>query len=205
MEKRDFRKEFKRLLTPPVGTFELVDVPAMTFFMVDGSGDPNLAPAYRDAVEALYAASYTLKFMSKATLSRDYVVPPLEGLWWAEDMASFEGRRKDDWSWTMMIMVPDFIDASMARQAVDAAAKKRALPGLSKLRMARLEEGRAAQTMHVGPYDAEGPILAYLHETFLPENALTEAGHHHEIYLGDPRKTAPEKLKTILRQPVLPR
>jgi len=202
MDKIDFRKELKTLYNPPAGRFEVVDVPAMNFFMADGEGDPNTATTYREAVEALYAASYTLKFMAKKALSRDYVVPPLEGLWWAEDMTTFTSRDKGRWSWTMMIMIPDFIDAAMAEQAIAAAAKKKELPGLARLRVENLDEGRSVQTMHIGSYDEEGPVLKRLHAEFLPQNGLVETGKHHEIYLGDPRKTAPEKLKTILRQPV---
>lgn len=205
MEKTDFRKVLRPLYDPPVGRFEIVDLPPMTFFMIDGKGDPNRSPAYTQAVEALYAASYTLKFMSKKALGRDYVVPPLEGLWWADDMESFRTREKDKWSWTMMIMVPDFVGPEMAREAIAAAAKKKDLPAIGKLRVEELSEGRAAQTMHVGSYDDEGPILAYLHEEFLPANALAATGRHHEIYLGDPRKMAAEKLKTVLRQPISPR
>lgn len=205
MEKTDFRKELKTLYNPPADRFEIVDVPPLTYFMIDGSGDPNTAPSYAEAVEALYAASYTLKFMSKAALSRDYVVPPLEGLWWAEDMTSFVSRQKGKWSWTMMIMIPDFIDRATAEQAIGAVAKKKSLPALERLRVERLEEGRCVQIMHIGPYDAEGPVLKRLHEEFLPANGLGERGRHHEIYLGDPRKTAPGKLKTVLRQPVQPR
>ena len=205
MNKTDFRKTLKTLYGPPAGRFEVVDVPEMTFFMVDGEGDPNTATAYREAVEALYAASYTLKFMAKKELSRDYVVPPLEGLWWAEDMKTFVSRDKGKWSWTMMIMIPDFIVDAMAGRAVAEAAKKKELPGLSGLRVEKLDEGRSVQTMHVGSYDEEGPVLKRLHAEFLPQNGLAETGKHHEIYLGDPRKTVPEKLKTILRQPVKPR
>jgi DNA-binding PadR family transcriptional regulator len=202
MEKIDFRKTMKKLYGPPAGRFEVIDVPAMNFFMVDGHGDPNKATAYKEAVEALYSASYTLKFMCKKELSRDYTVPPLEGLWWADDMESFITREKDKWSWTMMIMVPDFIDRPTALRAVAEAGKKKDLPALSKLRFERLEEGKSVQTMHIGSYDEEGPTLKRLHQEFLPQNGLIETGHHHEIYLGDPRKTAPEKLKTVLRQPV---
>jgi DNA-binding PadR family transcriptional regulator len=202
VEKIDFRKTLKKLYGPPAGKFEIIDVPAMNFFMVDGHGDPNKAPAYKEAVEALYSASYTLKFMCKKELSRDYTVPPLEGLWWADDMETFISREKDKWSWTMMIMVPDFVDRGTAMRAVAEAARKKELPALSRLRFERLEEGKSVQTMHIGPYDEEGPTLRRLHKEFLPQNGLVETGHHHEIYLGDPRKTAPEKLKTILRQPV---
>jgi hypothetical protein len=205
MGKTDFRKLLKPFYDPPVGRFELVDLPPMRFFMVDGAGDPNSAPAYVQAVEALYAVSYTLKFTSKKALERDYVVPPLEGLWWAQDMESFKTREKDKWSWTMMIMVPDFVERTMAEEAVAAATAKKDLPAIGGLRLEELHEGRAAQTMHIGSYDEEGPILKYLHEEFLPANGLVESGRHHEIYLGDPRKTAPEKLRTVLRQPVRPR
>ncbi len=202
MDKIDFKKTMKALYNPPAGRFVLVEVPPLDYVAVDGAGDPNTAPAYREAVEALYAAAYTLKFASKKELARDYVVPPLEGLWWAEDMASFKDRRKGEWSWTMLIMIPDFIDRAGAERAIAAAKKKSASAALDRLRIERIAEGRAVQTLHVGSYDAEGPILAKLHEEFLPANGLVEAGHHHEIYLSDPRKTAPERLKTILRQPV---
>lgn len=204
MEKLDFKTVHKALYAPPVGRFVVVDVPPLRYFMVDGSGDPNKEQAYREAVEALYASSYTLKFMCKNELGRDYVVPPLEGLWWASDMQTFVSRQKDSWSWTMMIMVPDFVERALALRAVDAAARKSALPALAKVRLEELEEGRVVQTMHVGSYDDEGPILKTMHETFLPANRLKERGHHHEIYLGDPRKTPPNKLKTVLRQPVEP-
>lgn len=204
MDKVDIKKACKALYSAPVGEFALVDVPPPNYFMIDGDGDPNTAPAYVASVEALYAASYTLKFMSKTLTERDYVVPPLEGLWWAEDMADFGARRKDRWSWTMMIVVPDFVDRSMAMHAIERATEKKASPALQKLRFERLEEGRVVQTLHIGSYDEEGPILTRLHEEFLPENGLVEAGHHHEIYLSDPRKTPAEKLKTVLRQPVRP-
>lgn len=204
MERTDFRKTLKTLYNPPADRFEIIEVPPTSYVMIDGAGDPNIAPAYVEAVEALYAVSYTLKFMSKAALSLDYVVPPLQGLWWAEDMSSFVARHKAKWSWTMMIMVPDFIDHAMAEQAVGAAGRKKELPALGKLRIERLEEGKCVQIMHIGPYDAEGPVLKRLHEEFLPANGLVETGRHHEIYIGDPRKTVPGKLKTVLRQPVRP-
>lgn len=202
MNKTDIKRTHKALYGAPAGEFTIIEVPALSYFMIDGAGDPNTAPAYKAAIEALYAASYALKFMSKDALKRDYVVPPLEGLWWAENMADFVARRKDRWSWTMMIVVPDFIERSMAERAIAKAIEKKRLPALSNLRFERLEEGRAVQTLHIGSYDHEGPILKRLHEEFLPANGLTETGHHHEIYLGDPRRTPADKLKTILRQPV---
>ncbi|ALS62077.1 GyrI-like domain-containing protein [Pandoraea norimbergensis] len=203
MEKFDVKKSLRSLYTGPVGDFALVDVPPQTYFMIDGQGDPNTAQAYREAVEALYATSYTLKFMCKA-MDEDYVVPPLEGLWWSDDMGDFAARRKDRWSWTLMILIPDFVAAALTERAIAAAHAKKTIPALARLRYEVLTEGRCVQTLHIGPYDAEGPILARLHNEFLPSNGLVETGRHHEIYLSDPRKVAPEKCKTILRQPVAP-
>ena len=201
MEKIDFRKTMKELWQPPAGRFTLVEVPRMRFAMVDGHGDPNVAAAYREAVEWLYSASYTLKFMSKKELARDYGVMPLEGLWWAEDMATFITRDKAAWSWTMMIMQPDWITPEMFAAAVDGVRAKRG-DAPASLRLEDYDEGLSVQIMHVGSYDDEGPVLKRLHEEFLPENGLAETGRHHEIYISDPRRTAPEKLKTVLRQPV---
>jgi len=202
--KIDLKKELRTLYSAPVGDFVVLDIPALSYFMADGHGDPNVERSYRAAVEALYAASYTLKFMSKDSLGRDYVVPPLEGLWWAKDPADFVSRRKDRWSWTMMVMVPDFIPQAMAGAAIAKARGKRDLPALSTLRFAVLKEGQAVQTLHIGSYDDEGPILRRLHHEFLPANRLAESGNHHEIYLGDPRKVTSARLRTILRQPVKP-
>lgn len=201
MDKIDYRKTLKALYQPPVGVFTVVEVPAMQFVMVDGHGDPNTAPAYGRAVEWLFSVSYPLKFMSKKELGRDYAVMPLEGLWWARDMNTFLSRDKSAWLWTMMIMQPDWIPAAMFDTAVAKATGKLGEPPGS-LRLETLAEGLAVQIMHVGSYDDEGPVLKRLHEDFLPQNGLVETGHHHEIYISDPRRTAPEKLKTVLRQPV---
>ncbi|MCG6114799.1 MAG: GyrI-like domain-containing protein [Mesorhizobium sp.] len=201
MEKIDFKKTLKALYQPPAGRFSLVEVPRLTFVRVDGQGDPNVAPAYVNAVQWLYSVSYTLKFMSKKEQARDYTVPPLEGLWWADDMNSFLTRDKAAWSWTMMILQPDWITPAMFQAAIDKAGQKLG-DAPASLRLEDYEEGLSVQTLHVGSYDNEGPVLRRLHEEYLPENGLTETGHHHEIYLSDPRKVAPEKLKTILRQPV---
>lgn len=202
MEKIDIKKQYQTLYSGHVGKFIVFDLQDLTYFSVDGAGDPNAVPEYAAAVEALYAASYTLKFMSKETLKRDYVVPPLEGLWWADDMADFTARRKDRWRWRMMILVPDFIGETMAKEAITRAHEKKRLPALSKVRFVHLEEGKVVQTLHIGSYDDEGPILKKLHDEFLPAKGFVEAGHHHEIYLSDPRKSPVERMKTILRQPV---
>lgn len=202
MAKVDFKKTYKELYGPPK-RFVLVDVPEMQFLMVDGHGDPNVAQAYQDAVEALYALAYKIKFISKKQLERDYVVPPLEGLWWAEDMATFStARDKSQWDWTMMIMTPEWITADIFTAAGEQVRQSKDPAALDKVRLERYHEGLSVQIMHVGSYDDEGPTLLKLHEQFLPQNGLVENGKHHEIYLGDPRRVAPEKLKTVLRQPV---
>ena len=173
--------------------------------MVDGQGVPNpeLTPAYQQALEALYGVSYKVKFASKKELEKDYVVPPLEGLWWAEDMTFFTTNRdKSKWQWRMMIMQPDWITQEMIEAGTAVVKKQKDLPALEKLRFETYEEGLSVQIMHVGAYDDEGPTLAKLHDKFMPENGFDFNGHHHEIYLSDPRRVAPEKLKTVLRQPV---
>ena len=205
MDKIDFKKELSHLYNPPSRDFSLVEVPEMQFLMVNGHGDPNTEPAYQEAVEALYGVAYKLKFMSKKQFEKDYVVPPLEGLWWADDMETFISRDKSAWDWTMMIMQPEWITPEMFAQAVAEVQKSKALPALSKMRLARYAEGLSVQILHIGSYDDEGPTLARLHREFIPQNGYVEAGKHHEIYLSDPRKVAPEKLKTVLRQPVVRR
>jgi hypothetical protein len=202
MSKIDFKKELKHLYRPTAKEFVVVDVPPMNFLMIDGHGDPNTAQEYQDAVEALYAVSYKLKFTSKKELGKDYVVPPLEGLWWAEDMETFTTKRdKSTWDWTMMVMQPEWITQEMVGEAAKQVEKK-GLPALSKLHLETYHEGLAVQILHIGSYDDEGPTIAKMHHQFMPENGYEPAGKHHEIYLSDPRKVAPEKLKTVLRQPV---
>ena len=196
----DFKKLMKPLWSPPADRFTIVDVPEMQFVMVDGEGDPNTAPAYAEAVQWLFAVSYGVRFASKAA-GKVYSVAPLEGLWWSDDMTDFTSGNRAGWRWTMMIMQPDWIAPEMFAAAVDKAKKKLGVPPVS-LRFERFKEGRAVQIMHIGPYSAEAPTIARLHSEFLPASGLVATGHHHEIYLGDPRKSAPEKLKTVLRQPV---
>ena len=200
MDKIDLKKTLGAYWKAPAGKFVVIDVPRLNFLMVDGQGNPNTSPDYEAAVGALYATSYTLKFASKAK-GRDYVVPPLQGLWWAEDMSDFVAGRKDRWRWTMMLMLPDWIDAPAVAAAVDAVRAKSG-PVPTTLRFEPFDEGRCVQTLHVGPYDEEAPTIHRMHAEFLPEQGLTENGRHHEIYLSDPRRAAPGKLKTILRQPV---
>ncbi|MGF6418251.1 hypothetical protein ABH900_001730 [Stenotrophomonas sp. AN71] len=200
MDKIDFKKRDRMLYQPPAGRFVTVEVPALPYVMVDGCGDPNTAPAYLQAVPWLYAVSYALKFALKAE-GQDYVVPPLEALWSADDPASFIARRKDEWSWTVMIRTPERIAADLFEAAITQSRKKRG-DAPASLRHETLEEGRCLQTLHVGAYDDEGPTLAHLHDELMPARGYTFAGPHHEIYLSDPRRTASARLKTILRQPV---
>ena len=209
-EKIDFKKSLDAYQARK-GKFRLLDVPEQHYLMVDGHGDPNASPAFAEAIETLYPVAYALKFASKNDLGRDYVVPPLEGLWWADDMASFTTERdKTRWSWTLMFLVPEWlgaadVDAACAGARAKAAAKSTAPPPrLDALRLQSLVEGRCVQTLHVGSFDAEGPVLEEMHTSFIPEHGLALAGTHHEIYFSDVRKTAPDKLRTILRQPVRP-
>lgn len=200
MTKRDPKKELPGFFRAPAGRFERVELPPMDYLAVRGAGDPNRSPAYGEAVETLFGAAYALKFLSKRAGS-DYVVPPLEGLWWADDPADFVARRKDSWRWIMMILVPPFVATGLVAQAIAQAVGK-AAPAAARLETMRLEEGTCLQTLHVGSYDAEGPVLANLHDSLMPDEGWTFNGHHHEVYLSDPRRVQPEKLKTILRQPV---
>ncbi len=201
MTKIDLKKELKHLFRPSARKFSVVDVPPMQFLMIDGQGDPNTAQAYADAIEALYAVAYALKFASKRQLQRDFTVMPLEGLWWTEDMADFSMENKDAWLWTAMIMQPDWIDAAMVEEAKTVVASKKNLPALDKMRFETYAEGLSAQILYIGPYADEGPTIARLH-AFIAEHGYRPAGKHHEIYLSDPRRTAPEKLKTVIRQPI---
>lgn len=185
------------------GVFRILDVPERRYLMIDGAGDPNTSVEYAAALAALYAVAYKLKFASKRELGRDYVVPPLEGLWWADNMESFTvARDKSQWCWTMMLMTPDWVTEQMFEDAVVQVRAKGEPASLAEVRFECLAEGLCVQTLHIGSYDDEGPVLERMHHEHLPANGLELAGKHHEIYLGDPRRTAPEKLRTILRQPV---
>lgn len=209
MEKYDVKKAHKTLYSPGRKDFALVQVPTFRYLAVDGHGDPNTAPDYAQALEALYPAAYTLKFASKKA-GRDFAVAPLEGLWSAPDMGVFtagEGaaRNKDSWEWTMMLNIPDWVTPAQVRAALEIVAAKKNPPGVDKVRLLELHEGACVQILHLGSYDDEGPVLAKMHSDFMTANGLDFNGRHHEIYLSDPRRTAPEKLKTILRQPVVER
>jgi hypothetical protein len=201
MEKIDFKKHYKHLYQASAKAVVSLEVPPLNYFMIDGEGDPNASPSYAAAVEALFTLSYTLKFMiKKGELAIDYGVMPLEGLWWADDMASFSVDNKADWKWTMMIMQPEFITPALVTAAIAEVARKKQLSALSNIRFETFTEGMCAQLLHIGPFTEEGPSVAKVHAYIEANGALS--GKHHEIYLSDIRRAAPGKWKTIIRQPM---
>jgi len=209
----DFKKEYKELYLPKNKPY-IIDVPQMRFIMVDGKGDPNTTPSYKEAVELLYGLSYTIKMSKKNDTQPDgyfdYVVPPLEGLWWFEE-DYFDGTvigRKDEFIWTMMIRQPEFVTAQVFENAKAVLAKKKPYLDISRARLEDFTESLCAQVMHIGSYDEEPPTVAALEAFIESQGYRTEmAGmrQHHEIYIGDPRKTAPEKLRTVIRHPIVKR
>ena len=202
MKKIDYKKVLKNLYRPLVKTVETKDVPKMIFFMVDGKGDPNTAQNFQDAIEVLYPLSYTLKFMvKKGAIGIDYGVLPLEGLWWADDMSSFTMGKKDDWKWTLMIMQPEIVTKKMVQEAIEQVKVKKNPVSLPLVRFESFSEGKAAQIMHNGPFSEEGPTIEKVH-SFIEDIGSQLTGKHHEIYLSDIRRSAPENWKTIIRQPM---
>jgi hypothetical protein len=194
----DLRKQLRYLYSPSASEAQTVDVPQFSFIMIDGRGDPNGA-GFRDAIDALYNLSYTLKFTIKKEKSVDYSIMALEGLWWS-DSGGFDMTNRKGWKWTAMIMQPEFVTAALYNKAVEVVKQKKALKALGAARMEAFREGLSAQIMHIGPYSAEGPTIERLH-AHIRESRGRPKGKHHEIYLGDPRRAAPSKLRTILRQP----
>ena len=202
MEKIDYKKKLKHLYKPTAKKVEIVDVPQMNFLMIDGEGDPNSSQSFSDAIEALFPLAYTLKFMvKKGDMTIDYGVLPLEALWWADDMSAFTTGNKNDWKWTAMIMQPEFITQEMVDTATSEVKRKKKPIALSLVRFEAFKEGKAAQTMHIGPFSEEGPTIEKVH-LFIEENGSQRIGKHHEIYLSDIRRAAPDKWKTIVRQPM---
>lgn len=201
MDKVDFKKELKEFYRPSAKKPVKVDVPSMNFLMIDGSGDPNTSQEYQEALEALYSVSYTLKFMLKKAEIMNYVVMPLEGLWWLEGEKEFDITRKDDWKWTSMIMQPSQVNSNHIAESIELSIEKKDNPALSNLRFTDYHEGLSVQIMHIGPWSEEAPTIEKIH-SFIKEQGCTISGKHHEIYLSDPRRTKPEKLKTVIRQPM---
>ena len=202
MKKVDLKVELKHLYQPPVDKVVQVDVPSMDYLMLDGEGDPNTSVAYQEALDVLYPLSYTLKFMvRKAPGGVDYGVMPLEGLWWADDMASFSVLDKSKWKWTSMVMQPSFVKEAMVEAAIEQVRRKKNPAALSKVRFEALSEGKAAQIMHLGPFTDEAPTIERVH-AFIEEHGSKRVGKHHEIYRSDIRKADPKKWRTVIRQPM---
>lgn len=202
MQKNDYKKLFKDFYSAPTREVREVIVPTMNFLMIDGKGDPNTSTSFQQAVEALYTVSYTLKFAIKKSTQTDYGVMPLEGLWWADDMTTFSVDRKSEWKWTLMIMQPEPVTEDRLITTLDEVRKKKNPVALSRLRFESFTEGKAAQIMHVGPFSEEGPTVEKVH-AFIEQRGGKLTGKHHEIYLSDIRRAAPEKWKTIIRQPMV--
>ena len=200
--KIDLKKELKHLYRPPSKEVVEVDVPTMTYLMIDGEGDPNASQGYADAVEALFSVSYATKFMVKKGPSAiDYGVMPLEGLWWADDMSTFSVTDKTNWKWTMMIMQPELVAHQTVQDAIAGVKRKKVdLSALSNLRIELFSEGRCAQLLHIGPFSEEGSSVEKVHQFIAARGRLR--GRHHEIYLSDIRKGNPSAWKTIIRQPM---
>lgn len=203
----DYKKEYRDLYMPrdkPV----LIEVPPMNFLMVDGSGDPNNNPEFQQATELLYGLSYAIKMSKKKGKQPDgyfeYVVPPLEGLWWVDE-GSFSLEKRENWKWTLMIRQPEFVNAELIQWATNELMRKKPELAINKARFEVFEEGLCMQIMHIGPYSTEPETMKKV-EAFLLEHGLEDrllsGGKHHEIYLSDPRKAKPETMKTVLRQPV---
>lgn len=201
MNEVDMSARLKELYMPPAEDFVLVDVPDMRYVMVDGRGAADRS-ALDHAVKWLFAAIYPVKRVARERMGRRFVEPPLEGLWWSDDMQDFVRGNKEKMNWRMMIVFePDWLTAEMFADGV-AAAQSRLGDPPAGLRLETYHEGPSVQIMYVGKPRAEGPTIARMHREFLPAHNLVASGYHHEIYLTDPNRVAPEKQKTVLRQPV---
>ncbi len=199
MVKLDLRKEMHEYCQPPVGEVVVIRVPKMRFIVVDGKGAPESA-SFPGAIQTMYGMAFTIKFKAKKALGKDYPVMPLEGLWWMKD-GGFDVKKRDDWFWTLMIMQPSLVTEWMFDEALEELKRKKATSAILPARLETFEEGLSLQTMHVGPYSTEAETIAKI-EAFAKENGYTMTGKHHEIYLGDPRRAAPSKLRTVIRHPI---
>lgn len=197
----DLRRELKHLYSPKAQVCQVVDVPALGFLMIDGQGAPE-GEAFQACLQSLYSAAYTLKFMMKKHRGVDYQVMPLEGLWWSNQGDFFVDGVRDEWQWTLMMAVPDIITPAQLNEAVLQAQARGSKLALDSVRVDRLAEGPCAQVMHIGSYSAEPATIRRLHD-YIESQGYSLRGLHHEIYLGDPRRSAPDKLRTIIRHPIV--
>jgi hypothetical protein len=201
MEKLDLLKQMKEFYSASMNKVNFLKIPSLNYLMIDGEGDPNTSQEYKDSVQALFSISYGLKFaVKKGKPSIDFKVMPLEGLWWVEDMTLFSVKSKGDWKWTMMILQPDLITSEMVAEMQKMVIKKKGLVLAKSIRFQQYDEGDCVQILHLGPYSTEGEDIEKLH-TAISEHGFQRKGKHHEIYLNTPLKTAPDNLKTIIRQP----
>lgn len=202
MEKKDFKIKFKNEYTASQKEAKLLEMPKLNYLALQGVGNPATSPMYQEAIESLYAIAYTIKFKLKKEKGIDFGVMPLETLWWLpEGEVRMEEANKSNWCWESLIMQPEFIDEQMVREAIEEVSRKRNLTLAKEVSFKTLEEGIVMQIMHKGPYDKEQEQVALLHQS-IQEKGYTPIGLHHEIYLNDPRRTLPENLKTIIRQPI---
>jgi hypothetical protein len=200
METIDYKKEFKAYFLPPAKP-TILTVPSFAYLKIDGEGNPNTSKEFAEKTQLLYALSYSIRFAVKKAMSIAYTVMPLEGLWWADDMDSYLKADKDQWQWTLMIMQPSFITEEMVAEGKAEVIRKKKLTEVNQVRFEPYEAGTCVTMLHVGSYDEEHVNIQWMHD-FAHEQGYELTGLHQEIYLGDPRKTAPEKLKTVLRQPI---
>jgi hypothetical protein len=202
MSKTDFKKNYKQLYKPSAKAPVIVEVPPLQFLRIEGIDAREGTPAFTKAIEALFGVAYKMKFLLKKEAEFDYTVMPMEGLWWADDMDDFLSGKKENWRWNLMIMQPEQVDEALFKRAVEEVKKKKDNPQIDNLYLETFEEGLSAQILHIGPFSEEHGNIMKLHELIEKEGGKLEPQHrHHEIYLSDFRRTAPEKLKTVLRQP----
>lgn len=201
MDKLDFKKLYKTYYSPKSDKPEIISMPRMQFLMVDGRGDPNNSADFQAAFGLLYGTAYTMKFSRKKTGKTDFSIGALEGLWWNEKGEAFGMDRKDDWYWTLMLWVPDDITQDEFETARGALKARKPELTTERIRLGTYKEGVVVQIMHIGPYDTEQSDVEKMH-SFASAEGYTQSGKHHEIYFGDPRRTVPEKLRTILRHPL---
>ena len=203
MSKIDLKKDLGDLYKVSANEISLVQVPKLSYLMVEGKGDPN-ASDYQEAIEALFSVSYAIKFLIKGQdISKDYVVMPLESLWWAEDISAFAENRKDEWLWKAMILQPDFVTKSVFEDVLEKIKVKKGFACLDKMSFSTYEEGLCVQLMHIGNYSNEYRKSIQKLHSYIDENNYSFNGKHHDIYLNDLRKTVESMLKTIIRQAVV--
>jgi hypothetical protein len=203
VQKIDLRKDWKHLYNPSARHPELITVPPLRYLMIDGKGSPNTSVEYQEAVTTLFPMAYAIKFAIKKREGIDYSVMPLEGQWWGtpEEMLTFTEDDKEKWSWTAMILQPDWVSKDLYNEILFDEVNRKRLPAIEKVRLDTLDEGLSVQMMHIGPYATEAPTSEAMHR-FAHQQGYKLSGHHHEIYLKDPRRTSPEKLMTVLRHPL---